>query len=52
MIFLAFPIGMVPFTHATSFFFVSEWAAQFFTVFVNIFVMMIIPTAVYIMQGI
>ena len=47
-IFLAFPFGVVPFTHATSFLFQSEWSAQFFTVGLNLLVMIFGPMTVYI----
>lgn len=48
LVFLAFPIGVVPFTHATSFLFQSEWSAQFFTVGLNLLVMIFGPLTVYI----
>ena len=47
-VFLAYPIGVVPFTHATSFLFSSEWSAQFFTVGLNLIVMIFGPLTVYL----
>ena len=47
-VFVAYPIGVVPFTHATSFLFQSEWSAQFFTVGLNLIVMIFGPLTVYI----
>ena len=47
-VFVAYPIGVVPFTHATSFLFQSEWAAQFFTVGLNLLVTIAGPLTVYI----
>ena len=45
----AWPLGVVPFVHAISFFFSSEWSAQFFTVFLNIAVMMVLSAVVSIL---
>ena len=47
-VFVAYPIGVVPFTHATSFLFQSEWSAQFFTVGLNLIVMIFGPLTVYV----
>lgn len=47
-VFVAYPFGVVPFTHATSFLFESEWSAQFFTVGLNLIVMIFGPLTVYI----
>ena len=47
-IFMAFPLGVVPFTHACSFLFQTEWSAQFFTVGLNLSVMIFGPLTVYI----
>ena len=47
-VFVAYPVGVVPFTHATSFIFQTEWAAQFFTVGLNLIVMIFGPLTVYI----
>lgn len=47
-VFIAYPIGVVPFTHATSFIFQQEWSAQFFTVGLNLIVMIFGPLTVYI----
>ena len=47
-VFVVYPLGVVPFTHATSFMFQSEWSAQFFTVGLNLVVMIFGPLTVYI----
>lgn len=49
-IFLLYPFGIVPITHATSFLFTTEWAAQFFTVFGNLVIMIVIPLSVLVMS--
>lgn len=47
-VFVFYPIGVVPFTFATSFLFSTEWSAQFFTVALNLVVMIFGPLTVYI----
>lgn len=47
-VFVAYPIGVVPFTHACSFLFQTEWAAQMFTVGLNLVVTIFGPLTVYI----
>ena len=49
-VFLLFPIGVVPFTHAMSFLFASEWSAQFSTIVLNLGAMMFTPLIVFVMQ--
>ena len=49
-VFFAFPVGVVPFTYGFSFFFSSEWGAQFFTVVLNLTAMMFLPIGIYVMQ--
>lgn len=48
-VFIFYPLGVVPFTHATSFLFVKEGSAQMFTIGINLIFLMIIPLTVFIM---
>ena len=48
-VFILYPLGVVPFTHATSFLFQKEGSAQMFTIMVNLVFLMVIPLTVYIM---
>lgn len=48
-VFWCYPLGVVPFTHATSFLFQKEGSAQMFTVGLNLVSLMVVPITVYIM---
>jgi ATP-binding cassette subfamily A (ABC1) protein 3 len=49
-VFFAFPIGVVPFTHAFSFFFKTEWSAQLFTIVINLVGLMFMPIGIFFME--
>jgi hypothetical protein len=49
-IFLMYPIAVVPFTYASSFWFDTEMAGQGFTVFFNLISMSICPVAIFYLK--
>ena len=49
-VFIAFPFGILPFTYVFSFFFTADSAAQTFTMFFHMFVILAASTFVFVMR--